>query len=111
MLLELGKGLLRAALKKTTEQSLRSENEGLGAILGVVNAMTEKADTRNWQTLPHSIYYARVPLTEGTSQVDFTLKSAQGNQDYHFTYKATKGQTLFHTFSSLETAARPYRYN
>lgn len=111
MMLELGKGLLRAALKKTTEQSLRKENEGLGALLGVVNAITEKADTRNWQTLPHSIYYTRVPLVEGANVVDFTLKSAQGSQDYHFTYKATRGQTLFHTFSSLETTARPYRYN
>jgi len=111
MMLELGKGLLRAALKKTAEQSLRKENEALGAILGVVDAVTEKADTRNWQTLPHSIYYARVPLVAGTNQVDFTLKSGQGSQNYHFTYKATKGQTLFHTFSSLETTARPYRYN
>jgi hypothetical protein len=111
MMLELGKGLLRAALKKTTEQSLRKENEGLGTILGVVNAMTEKADTRNWQTLPHSIYYARVPLAEGSNAVKFSLKSAQASQDYSFTYKATRGQTLFHTFSSLETTVRPYRYN
>jgi uncharacterized protein len=111
MMLELGKGLLRAALKKTTEQSLRKENEGLGALLGMVNAITEKADTRNWQTLPHSIYYTRVPLVEGANDVKFSLQNVQGSHDYSFTYKATKGQTLFHTFSSLETAARPYRYN
>jgi hypothetical protein len=111
MLQEFGKGLLRAALKKATEHSLRKEDERLGAVIGIVNAITEKADTRNWQTLPHSIYYSRVPLKEGVNPVKFTLQSQnQRNIDYNFTYTAKKGQTLFHTFSSLETLTGPYRY-
>jgi hypothetical protein len=111
MLQEFGKGLLRAAMKKATEHSLRKEDDRLGAVIGLVNALTEKADTRNWQTLPHSIYYARVPLKEGINPVKFTLKSIQQRQtDYSFQYTARKGQTLFHTFSSLETGASPYRY-
>jgi uncharacterized protein len=111
MLQEFGKGLLRAALKKAAEHSLRKEDERLGAVIGIVNAMTEKADTRNWQTLPHSIFYSRVPLKEGVNPVKFTLQSNnQRNIDYSFTYTAKKGQTLFHTFSSLETMTAPYRY-
>jgi hypothetical protein len=111
MLHEFGKGLLRAALKKATEHSLRKEDDRLGAIIGIVNAMTEKADTRNWQTLPHSIFYSRVPLKEGVNPVKFTLQSNnQRNVDYNFTYTANQGQTLFHTFSSLETVNGPYRY-
>jgi uncharacterized protein len=111
MLQEFGKGLLRAAMKKATEHSLRKEDDRLGAVIGIVNALTEKADTRNWQTLPHSIYYTRVPLKEGTTPVKFTLQTGmQRKTDYSFTYTAKKGQTLFHTFSSLETAAAPYRY-
>jgi hypothetical protein len=111
MLKEFGKGLLRAALKKAAEHSLRKEDDRLGAIIGAVNAITEKADTRNWQTLPHSIYYARVPLKEGTNPMKFTLQSNnQRNIDYSFTYTAKKDQTLFHTFSSLETVTGPYRY-
>lgn len=111
MLQEFGKGLLRAALKKATEHSLRKEDDRLGAVIGIVNAMTEKADTRNWQTLPHSIFYSRVPLKEGVNPVKFTLHSNnQRNVDYNFTYTANKGQTLFHTFSSLETVNGPYRY-
>jgi hypothetical protein len=31
-------------------------------------ALTEKADTRNWQTLPATISYARVPLKEGINK-------------------------------------------
>ena len=84
---EFGKGLLRAALKKATEHSIRKEDERLGAVIGIVNAMTEKADTRNWQTLPHSIFYSRVPLKEGVNTVKFTLQSNnQRNIDYNFTY-------------------------
>jgi hypothetical protein len=111
MVQEFSKGLLRAALKKVTEQSLRKENESLGAVMGLVNAMTEKADTRNWQTLPHSIYYTRIPLTEGANEVKLTLTTADGQTTPHdFTYQVKKGQTLFHTFSSLESTSAPYRY-
>jgi len=107
MVLEFSKGLLRAALKKATELSIKKEDEGLAALIGVVNALTEKADTRNWQTLPHSIYYARVPLKEGQNDLKFSIAAGNDVVDYRFSYKASRGQTLFHTFSSLETTDGP----
>lgn len=111
MLQEFGKGLLRAALKKAAEHSIRKEDETLGAVIGLMNAITEKADTRNWQTLPHSIFYSRVPLKTGVNPVKFTLESNnQRSIDYDFTYTVKKGETLFHTFSSLETTTGPFRY-
>jgi uncharacterized protein len=109
MVLEFSKGLLRAALKKTTEHSVRKEDEALGALVGVVNAITEKADTRNWQTLPHSIYYSRIPLTVGANKVSFVLEANADKSVYDFTYQAKKAETLFHTFTSLETRAMPAR--
>jgi uncharacterized protein len=109
MMLEFSKGLLRAAMKKATEHSLKKEDETLGALIGVVNAMTEKADTRNWQTLPHSIFYSRVPLNEGTNKVKLTLGGMGDKAEYDFVYQAQKHQTLFHTFSSLETSTTPHR--
>jgi hypothetical protein len=106
MALEFSKSLLRAALKKAAEKSARKEDKGFGALLGAVNSMTEKADTRNWQTLPHSIFYARVPLKEGKNEIRFVLQTPAGERDQHsFTYNAKLGQTLFHTFSSLESRA------
>jgi len=111
MLQEFAKGLLRAALKKAAEQSIRKKDDRLGAVLGLVNAITEKADTRNWQTLPHSIYYARLPLKEGKNEVKLSLATGdQPETTYTFTYQVTKGQTLFHTFSSLETSGATYRF-
>jgi uncharacterized protein len=109
MVLEFSKGLLRAALKKAAELSMKKEDEGLAALIGVVNALTEKADTRNWQTLPHSIYYARVPLQQGHNPIAFTIAAGPDAVDYDFSYTAKKGQTLFHTFSSLETSDIPFR--
>jgi hypothetical protein len=109
MVLEMSKGLLRAAMKKATELSVKKEDDRLGALIGVMNAITEKADTRNWQTLPHSIYYSRIPLNEGENKVKFTLRGQGDKTDYDFTYQARKHQTLFHTFSSLEILGAPYR--
>ncbi|MCG8340279.1 MAG: hypothetical protein MI674_03300 [Cytophagales bacterium] len=104
MLLEFGKSLLRVALKKAAEYQLRSKDDKLGAVLGVVNLATEKADTRNWQTMPHSIYYTRVTLPAGKQQVSFqafSKKSLQDNQREDFYSDVKQGQTQFYTFSSL----------
>lgn len=111
MMLELSKALVRVALKKVEEYEVRKSDRNLASILSVVNAITEKADTRNWQTLPHSIYYARVPLQEGSNQVVFTARDRRGQSQTHdFTYTVRKGQTLFHTFSSLESGYPSYGY-
>src|SRR5258708_5456238 len=62
MTLELSKALIRVALKKLEEYEVKKKDRNVGALLSIVNTLTEKADTRNWQTLPHSIYYSRIPL-------------------------------------------------
>ncbi|HRI78504.1 MAG TPA: hypothetical protein PLR06_03130, partial [Cyclobacteriaceae bacterium] len=111
MTLELSKALIRVALKKASEYQLRKEDRMAGSLLGVINAITEKADTRNWQTLPHSILYTRIPLHTGTNQVAFTTSDGQGHSQQHdFTYVVNNGQTLFHTFSSLESSYPTYNY-
>jgi uncharacterized protein len=111
MNLELSKALIRVALKKATEYQVKKEDKTLGSVLGMINAITEKADTRNWQTLPHSIYYARVPLAEGKNVINLHLKTqSQQATDHQFTYEAKKGQILFHTFSSLESGYPQFGY-
>jgi uncharacterized protein len=103
MTLEISKSVMRAAIKKAAERSIRKEDKGLGAAVGMVNAITEKADTRNWQTLPHSILYSRVPLKQGNNTLDFVVQSPLGSSVNSFTYVVEKGQTLFHTYTSLES--------
>lgn len=75
MLRELSKTLLRTALKQAAEHATRQENADLGALVSVLNAVTEKADTRNWQTLPARIYYTRIPIDSTAKSVELvTLK-------------------------------------
>lgn len=59
-----------AALSK----SLLGDNSEDGARLvgDIAGAVTEKADTRNWQSLPGTISYIRIPLKEG--QTEYTIK-------------------------------------
>ncbi|MGE0588127.1 MAG: COG3014 family protein [Cyclobacteriaceae bacterium] len=110
MTLEFSKALLRAALKKATEYQMRKENKALGSLFGIINALTEKADTRNWQTLPHSIYYSRVPLKLGTNEVTLKLQPAMDKpvEPHTFTYVIDKKGMIFHTFTSLETRYPSY---
>ncbi len=108
---EFGKALARVALKKAAEHALKKENENMGAVLGLFNSLSEKADTRNWQTLPHSIYYARIPLPVGETTIRLNLESKSSQpRDQSFTYRVTDGQVLYHTFTSLEVAYSIYQH-
>lgn len=121
MLEELGKGLLRAAIKKSMEAAVRGDfssakdksaeekkeeelREGLALVLGLFNAITEKADTRNWQTIPHDIHYTRVPLDSGHNEV--TLKTTNStfgaSSSETFYFNLAPGETVFHAYQSLE---------
>lgn len=104
MLRELGNSLLRLAIKKVEEAQIRKQNEGLATAVTLFNAFSEQADTRNWQSLPHSIYYTRVPITDTVKAVKMTVLSS-GNQSkntYEVPIAPVKGNTFFSSFYSLE---------
>lgn len=110
MHLEFSKALVRAALKKVAEHQLKKSDKTLGSVLGMINALTEKADTRNWQTLPYEIRYTRVPMKVGENKVTFTVHAPREEGAHEFVYQAKAGQTLFHTFTSLESQYPSYSY-
>ena len=103
MLEELGKGLLRVALKKTIEKQVRKEDETLGFLVGVINFASEQADTRNWQTIPHSIHYTRVPLKEGENEIVLHTEGNRGTSEQTFKFVGVKRKTQFQTYQSLES--------
>jgi uncharacterized protein len=100
---DIGEGVVRLVLKQASAALLRKENEAAGAALSLLNAITEKADTRNWQTLPHSISYIRVRVPAGQQSLHFKAQARPGfkddNQD--FSYNVPTGGLIFHTYSSL----------
>lgn len=103
MLRELGNSLLRLAIKKIEEAEIRKQSEGLATAVSIFNAISEQADTRNWQSLPHSIYYTRVPITESVKTVKMNvLSNGQVSNSYDVNIDAVKGSTFFTTFNSLE---------
>ncbi len=76
---EIGKAALRLAVKKTSEYTLKNQDEVLGTVLGLFNAITEGADTRNWQTLPGYIHYSRIPIKKGENTIEVVLKDHYQN--------------------------------
>ena len=103
MLREMGNAVLRLASKKAIEAAARKENQDLGSAIGIVNALTEKTDTRNWQTLPYSISYTRIPLPEGENTINFSAYSSNPTPKKEtFKFNIVKGKTTFFTYTSLE---------
>jgi uncharacterized protein len=105
MIREMANSLLRLAIRKGLEEAARRENKDLGAAIGLLGAIAERADTRNWQTLPHSIHYVRIPLPEGNHQL--TLNSYIGAQSVKQTIEVEirNGRTTFYTYQNVATAA------
>ena len=98
---EFSNSLLRVAVKKAAEQVVRDQNEGLGMLVGVMNAVTEKADTRHWATLPNQIHYTRLRLEEGQHKV--VLNMDGGRKDTkEFDVTIQKNRTVLKTYHSLE---------
>ena len=99
---EMAGSLLRIATKQVLEEATRKKDKNAGAILSIVNAVTEKADTRNWQCLPHGISYARIPLTNGNNQLTLNVKMNDGRTvSTDVSIQAKQGKTYFHAFHTL----------
>lgn len=105
MIWELSKSLLRVAIKKVTEYQLRKQHEILGTLAGIVNFATEKADTRNWQTIPHTISYARLRLPAGQHQLKFQASATYApykQQSHLFSLQVRPHQTIFYPVHTLQ---------
>lgn len=105
MIRELGKSLLRIAIKKAAEHQIRKQHQLLGAVVGGFNFLTEKADTRNWQTIPHSIFYTRIKLPEGAHRVTFEASAQAATQCQTFHFESRSNLTLFQIIHTLEADA------
>jgi len=97
MLREVGNAILRIATKKALEAAVDQENENLGTLVNIINTLSEQADTRNWQTLPYSIYYSRIPLDEGTNVIKLNTHSPRGNKVQTYQFEAKKNKIYFAT--------------
>lgn len=65
----LGRRLAAKAAKAVVADQVRQKDELLGALTWVAMRVTERADLRQWSTLPQTIQVIRVPLKAGKYKV------------------------------------------
>ncbi|WP_430614217.1 COG3014 family protein [Flavobacterium sp. JP2137] len=109
---EMGVVLTRLAIKKGAEYALSSSAkssdgnnavlEGLGIGMQLYNMISEKADTRNWQTLPSQINYVRVPLQPGINEIEIDLTQANGQKVKDQIKIEANGKLQFYNYSTLK---------
>lgn len=76
----------KTAEEKKKEQQKKDQAEAIGQgaelLVKLFNIASEKADTRNWQSLPAAIHYVRIPLQSGANEIkiDFSGNGATQSQ-------------------------------
>jgi uncharacterized protein len=56
-------------LTKKKDDRINAAGEIAGFAMNIFNAVNEKADTRNWQSLPAFVHYVRIPLHAGENTI------------------------------------------
>ncbi len=115
MFREIGDMILRFATKKATSYGLGQVAEQMGGkeignltrlLADGAGAALEEADTRNWQTLPATINYARIPLNEN-EPTTLQVKKIGPTTDYETIVipykKGLQITSIFDIGRSLET--------
>jgi uncharacterized protein len=82
----------RIVLRKLAEAEVSKQNELAGLAMDIAGLAIEKADTRNWQSLPSEISYTRVPLNQGqTTLLSLTLSGNGQTKTDTLSVKANSG--------------------
>lgn len=101
---ELGEALIRAALKQLVVYKANKEKkDGLAFAASLYGAISEQADTRNWQLLPNSIYYTRIPIQENQDSFELNVKGSTESVSFKKSFRltSTKG-TQFYSFQTID---------
>ncbi len=63
--------------RQQNADNAKAAGEIAGFLVNVANTITEKADTRNWQSLPAFINYVRLPLVRGENTITISANGLQ----------------------------------
>lgn len=67
------------ATKEVVADQIRQKNEALGNVAWLAMQLSERADLRQWSTLPQTVQLVRVPLKVGTYNVNLQGISSRGD--------------------------------
>lgn len=104
---EMATTLSRLLVKKIAEYTVRGDGkddlrDGIAGAIQLYSLLSEKADTRNWQTLPSAIYYTRIPLKKGQNEIQLKTKMVSGKDETHTISVEGTGGLVFYNYSSLK---------
>ncbi|MFN8436449.1 MAG: hypothetical protein U0V72_02330 [Cytophagales bacterium] len=77
LLTNITQSLIRVTMRQVLAAQASKENQALGIGLSLAGAIFEKADTRNWQSLPHSVYYTRIYVPEHKKNLELEFNGTQ----------------------------------
>lgn len=98
---EITTAVVRMTAKRLAQVATEAKNEGLGLAVEIFNAVSEKADTRNWQLLPHDIYYTRVDIPLKSKKIYLKMTSFGGaSRTEEFTLTQNKKGTVILHYQS-----------
>ena len=75
----IAKRVAGVATKAVLADQLRQKNEGLGQLAWIALNIADRADLRQWSTLPKTIQIIRVPLKAGTYKIKLQGADASGS--------------------------------
>ncbi len=122
MLKEISKAIVRQGVKQaliaasraaaeaaTKGDKKESAGDAAALITTLLTQVSEKADTRNWQTLPHSIGIARINVHPGKHSFKFKAMAKNGfqNQEQNYEVEVQPGGTVYITHHSLDYIHQP----
>ena len=91
-----------ARTKQKKQQQADFVSSLVNQTLMIINAATEKADTRNWQTLPEKIEVLRLDLPSGKQTLTLNGTSISGKTfSQALDLEIVEGQTIFHTVQTF----------
>jgi len=66
------------AAKEIVADQIRQKNEALGSVAWLAMQLSERADLRQWSTLPQTVQIVRVPLKAGTYNINLQGLASDG---------------------------------
>ena len=105
MVYEASKLAVRMAAKEIAKSQIRRAGSSLGILADLIFLFTEHTDTRGWQTSPHAIHYARLPLAEGKHEVKIELfgDSEEFDKSEVLSVRSVLRETRLYAYSSMQT--------
>jgi uncharacterized protein len=72
------RAIARALAKYLASDAASQQDTALGSLVNLLGAVTERADTRSWTTLPRAIQAARLDLDPGKYKIDVDIVDGRG---------------------------------